>query len=304
MAVETGVLILGSTGYIGKFVALAAAAESGVKAYALVSKATQAKPERAEVLQKLRSAGIQFLEGDINDHASLVAALKRVTVVISCVGFSAHNDQPKILEAAKEAGTITRFLPSDFAFALSKETIAAFGDVHPRFTLKEPTAEAANKSGIPYTFIWANLFGAYAEMALGRQMPMQNDEIDVYGTDKKIVAVDEGDIGRYTIKAALDPRAANKTVRLEPPRNAVTQSELIALCEKLRGKTYKKRDATAEMLVEEYKNSNEEVSFFACLRYAFWISGDHTQPKREGDLSTAELYPDLEYKSIEAILRP
>lgn len=62
MAGETGVLILGSTGYIGKHVALAAAAEPGVKAYALISKATQAKPERAEVLQRLRSAGVQFLE--------------------------------------------------------------------------------------------------------------------------------------------------------------------------------------------------------------------------------------------------
>jgi hypothetical protein len=51
-------------------------------------------------------------------------------------------------------------------------------------------------------------------------------------------------------------------------------------------------------------DTDEEVSFFACLRYAFWISGDHTQPKRDGDLSTTELYPDLEYKSIESILQP
>jgi hypothetical protein len=41
---------------------------------------------------------------------------------------------------------------------------------------------------------------------------------------------------------------------LEPPKNSVTQGELIALCERLRGKTYKKRDASAEMLVEEYKS--------------------------------------------------
>lgn len=58
------------------------------------------------------------LQGDIQDHASLVAALKKVSVVISCLGFAALNDQPKILDAAKEAGTITRFLPSDFGFEL------------------------------------------------------------------------------------------------------------------------------------------------------------------------------------------
>jgi hypothetical protein len=71
----------------------------------------------------------------------------------------------------------------------SKKTIDELGGVHPRITAKEPTAEAAKKSGIPYTVIWANLFGAYAEMALGRQLPMQNDEIDDYGTDKKSEAL-------------------------------------------------------------------------------------------------------------------
>lgn len=67
----------------------------------------------------------------------------------------------------------------------SKKTTDALGGVHPLFALKEPTAEAAKKSGIPYTFIWANLFGGYSEPALGRHLPMQNDEIDVFGTDSK-----------------------------------------------------------------------------------------------------------------------
>lgn len=55
-----------------------------------------------------------FLQVDYTDHAALVDIFKQVTVVISTVGFPLILDQIKFLEAAKEAGTITRFLPSEF----------------------------------------------------------------------------------------------------------------------------------------------------------------------------------------------
>jgi hypothetical protein len=51
---------------------------------------------------------------DYTDHAALVDIFKQVTVVISTVGFPVLLDQIKFLEAAKEAGTVTRFLPSEF----------------------------------------------------------------------------------------------------------------------------------------------------------------------------------------------
>jgi hypothetical protein len=72
------------------------------------------------------------------------------------------------------------------------------------------------------------------------------------------IIVDEADIGRYTVKAALDPRTANKVVRLEPPRNVLTQNELVALAEKVWGKTIKKKHVSAEALVEAY---NSEFRF-------------------------------------------
>lgn len=58
----TNILIIGATGYIGRHIALAAAAAPDVGAYALISKATAQKPERKEVLEQLRKAGVQFLE--------------------------------------------------------------------------------------------------------------------------------------------------------------------------------------------------------------------------------------------------
>jgi hypothetical protein len=39
------------------------------------------------------------------------------------------------------------------------------------------------------------------------------------------------------------------------------------------------------------------------LRYAVWVAGDQTQPKQADHLSSANLYPDVAYKPIEAILK-
>ncbi|GAQ88130.1 NAD(P)-binding Rossmann-fold superfamily protein [Klebsormidium nitens] len=297
------VLVIGATGYIGRHIALAAAAAPEVGAYALISKATAGKPERKEVLEQLRSAGVQFLEGDLYDHASLVAALKQVSIVISTVSFAQLADQTKIIDAAKEAGTITRFLPSEFGLNPSEKTIEAFGELATLWAIKKNLLPVLVESGIPYTLVWSNGFAGYSLPGLGALGPPVTDEVTVFGSgDVKSVNVDEGDIGTYTIKAALDPRAANKTVHLEPPQNFLTQNELIALAEKARGKTYKRKTVSAEELLQQYKTFDPSIKFLPYLHYSIWIAGDMLQPLPEGHVSSVDLYPDVEYKTLAQLL--
>lgn len=52
------------------------------------------------------------MQGDLNDHESLVKAIKHVDVVISTVGFMQIGDQYKIIAAIKEAGNIKVCLPN------------------------------------------------------------------------------------------------------------------------------------------------------------------------------------------------
>ena len=48
-----------------------------------------------------------MMQGDLNDHGSLVAALKQVDIVISVVGIPVILDgQLKLIEAIKEVGHI------------------------------------------------------------------------------------------------------------------------------------------------------------------------------------------------------
>lgn len=47
-----------------------------------------------------------MVQGDRNDHDSLVKAIKQVDVVISAVGFMQILEQSKIIAAIKEAGNV------------------------------------------------------------------------------------------------------------------------------------------------------------------------------------------------------
>jgi uncharacterized protein YbjT (DUF2867 family) len=47
------------------------------------------------------------MQGDVQDHESLVAALKQVDVVISTLGDTQIGDQLKLITAIKEVGHIT-----------------------------------------------------------------------------------------------------------------------------------------------------------------------------------------------------
>lgn len=53
---------------------------------------------------------LNYSQGDINDHQSLVKAIKQADVVISTVNHQYISDQYKIISAIKEAGNIKVYI--------------------------------------------------------------------------------------------------------------------------------------------------------------------------------------------------
>lgn len=62
---------------------------------------------------------------------------------------------------------------------------------------------------------------------------------------------EEGDIGAYTIKAAVDPRALNKILYIKPPQNVYTFNELVACWEKKIGNTLEKAYVPEDQLLKQ-----------------------------------------------------
>lgn len=62
---------------------------------------------------------------------------------------------------------------------------------------------------------------------------------------------EEHDIGTYTIKAVDDPRTLNKTLYIKPPKNTLSFNELVAMWEKMIGKTLEKIYIPEEQILKD-----------------------------------------------------
>jgi putative NADH-flavin reductase len=133
MAQKSKILVIGATGYIGKYIVVASA-KAGHPTFALVRESTASNPEKSHVIESFKSSGVTLLyvcfhhlahvlfdnlvqyfdlenhagfsQGDIYHHESLLKAIKQVDIVISTVGSQQIADQAKIIAAIKEAGNI------------------------------------------------------------------------------------------------------------------------------------------------------------------------------------------------------
>ncbi|CAJ1930193.1 unnamed protein product [Sphenostylis stenocarpa] len=102
MAAKSKILVVGVTGYIGKFI-VKASAEAEHPTFVLVRESTVSHPEKSKLIDTFKSSGVTLLYGDLNDHESLVKAIKEVDVVISTLGGQQTDDQVKLIAAIKEA---------------------------------------------------------------------------------------------------------------------------------------------------------------------------------------------------------
>ncbi|MFS7920854.1 putative NmrA-like domain, reverse transcriptase zinc-binding domain-containing protein [Helianthus anomalus] len=107
MAEKSKILIIGGTGYTGKFI-VEASANAGHPTFVLVRESTLSDPSKSSVIDCFKKAGVNIITGDLHDHERLITAIKQVDVVISAVGISQTQlaDQVKIVAAIKEAGNI------------------------------------------------------------------------------------------------------------------------------------------------------------------------------------------------------
>jgi len=74
-----------------------------------------------------------------------------------------------------------------------------------------------------------------------------------------VIYVNEDDIATYTIKAIDDPRTLNKTLYLRPPKNILSQREVVQIWEKLIGKELKKSTLSKEEFLAPMKGKNHFI---------------------------------------------
>lgn len=295
--VKSRVLIIGATGFIGRFVA-EASVKSGRPTYALVRPNTS----KQKVVQSLKDSGVHILDGCLDDYNSLVKSVSQVDVVISTVGGGEINKQLRIIDAIKEVGNIKRFLPSEFGHDVDQadphEPALAF------YIEKRIIRRAVEEAKIPYTYICCNSIAGwpYYYHTHPTELSPPRDRFEIYGDGNvKAFFVTGEDIGAFTMRSVDDTRTLNKALHFRPPKNFLTLNEMAAIWESKIHKSLPKVSITEEDLLAVAKANFMPASIVAALTHDIFINGcQFNFPLREPrDAEAFQLYPDLKYMTIE-----
>ncbi|CAO2180560.1 unnamed protein product [Urochloa humidicola] len=305
-AEKSKILVVGGTGRLGRHV-VAASARLGHPTFALVRDTAPSDPAKAALLQSFTDAGVTLLKGDLSDHASLVRAAKLADVVISTVGVLQIADQTKLIAAITEAGgNVKRFLPSEFG--LDADRSDALEPARSKIiSSKAKIRRAVEDSGVPYTYVLAGYFFSYGLPSVGQVLARAPpvDKAFVLGSgDAKVMFADEGDIGTYTVLAAVDPRAENKTLHIRPPGNTLSHNEMLAMWEEKTGKKFERVHVDEDDVLKQIQEASIPMNVILSLGHATHIKGE--QSKLEVDPSTgvdaSALYPDVKYTTVDDYL--
>lgn len=311
MAIDDGerirVLIIGGTGYFGRRLVKASLA-LGHETHVLYRAQAASDINKVETLISFKSKGAHLVEASIDNHRSLVNAVKRVEVVISAMGSEGLREgQLKVIEAIKEAGTIKRFLPSEFGMDPDRMEHAIYPG-NEVFSDKRAVRRAIEAAGIPYTYVSANCYAGYFLASLAQMehfMPPRDGSLTVYGDgNKKVIWVDEDDIATYTLSTINDPRTLNTTLYLRPPANVLSLNEVVAVWERLIGKSLQNKNINEEQWLQAMNGAPYQLQVVMAHIYQIFFRGDlDFEITASEGLDSSELYPQVKYVTVEEYLQ-
>ncbi|GLJ28615.1 hypothetical protein SUGI_0563920 [Cryptomeria japonica] len=307
---KSRVLIIGGTGRLGQRFVRASLACSH-PTYVLFRPQAANDLAKVDLLISFKKAGAHLLQGSLDDHESLVAALKQVDVVISAMaGTMVRNDilqQLKLLEAIKEAGNIKRFLPSEFGVDPDR-LVNSIEPENPVMIDKRKVRRAIEAAKVPYTYIMANCFAGIFLGGMGQfgqGFIPSTERVSLYGDAKtKVIWVDEDDIASYTIRAIDDPRTENRKVHIRPPANILSQGEVVEIWEKIIGHPLEKTQISGEDWLKTIEGKPLEIQTIISHAYEIFYEGCTTNFEIGADEKEAsQLYHDVKYTSVESYLK-
>ncbi|XP_043715243.1 leucoanthocyanidin reductase-like [Telopea speciosissima] len=301
LSAESRTLIVGATGFIGRFVA-EACLETGRPTYVLVRSA-KTTPSKSQTIKALQDKGAIIQQGSIKDKEFMEKLLKehKIEVVISAVGGGSILDQLSLIDAIKAVGTVKRFLPSEFGHDIDRAD-----PVEPGLSMykeKRMVRRAIEEGLVPYTYICCNSVAAwpYHDNTHPSEVLPPLDRFQIYGDGSvKAYFVAGTDIGKFTMQAVDDDRTLNRSVHFRPACNFLNVNELASLWEKKLGRTLPRETVTEDNLLAAAAENIIPRSVVAALTHDIFIKGCQINFSIDGikDLDTSSLYPDIPFRSM------
>ena len=257
-------LVVGATGILGAEIAQRLAA-AGRPAAALVRPTSDASK-----LERLKTAGITLVQGDLKERPTLDACCQGISAVISTASatFSRqpgdsiatvdYQGQLSLIEAARVAG-VRQFVfvsfppvPEDFALQRAKRAVEQ--------KLKE--------SGLAYTVLQPTFF-TEIWLSLDVGFDFSNARARIYGSGiNKISWISYLDVAAFAVASVENPAARNAIIKLGGPE-ALSPLEVVKIFEEACGRQFALEHLPEEALRTQKMRATDalEEAFAALILY-------------------------------------
>lgn len=249
------ILIAGATGVVGGFVTQALAA-SGNPVRALVRKTSD--PGKRDALTKAKAT---LVEGDLRDRASLEAACKGVTTLISTVSTTVSRQPTDSIEEVDHAGQVALVDVAKAAgvkhFILVSFPDGAVGT--PLEQAKRAVEKRMAESGMAFTVLRPTMF---MEAWLGPMLGFDyaNAKARIYGAGTaKHWWISAEEVVFATVDSVKNEKARNRVLDLGGPEE-LSQREVVRIFEEVSGKKFELEEVPDAALAAQYEGAPDSLS--------------------------------------------
>ena len=232
MATKATVLVIGSTGMLGKKIVHALLEKGATEVRAMVRPDSYEKKNNRQKIEEMKAKGATIVEADLMKPETLGAVCKGVEVIVSAVG----NDrvtvpgQKNAIDAAKEQ-RVKRFIPSDYSIDYRK---LDYGD-NDNLDMRKEVLEYLEQNGMEYTLVLNGAFMDTIPTPFMPQFDLDNGIFQYWGdgeTPVDMTTID--DTAKYVAEAVSDRDLANTA--LEVAGEVLTMKALLAAYEEATSK--------------------------------------------------------------------
>ena len=227
------ILVAGATGFLGSEICRQLI-EKKKKVKGLV----RATSDPGKIAQ-LKESGVEIIEGDLKDKASLEKSLQGVSSIISTVSSTLSRQEGDSIQTVDDEGQ-NNLIDAAVSRGVSQFIYVSFCSMPGQFplqTAKRKVEKHLAESGMSYTILQPTYFmEIWLSPALGFDFP--NARANIYGEGKnKISWIAVKDVASFAVASLDNPAAKNKIIQLGGPE-ALSPLEVVNIFETTRGKKF------------------------------------------------------------------
>ncbi|MEO5984213.1 MAG: SDR family oxidoreductase [Ferruginibacter sp.] len=234
----------------------------------------------ANKVAELKASGVETIEGDLKDKASLENALHGVSAIISTVASTRSRQAGDSIQTVDEEGQIN-LIDAAVKARVKQFIYISFCELGecPLQTAKRKVEKHLVESNLNYTILQPTYFmEVWLSPVLGFDYP--NAKATIYGEGKnKISWIAINDVAAFAVAALDNPAAANKIIELGGPE-ALSPLDTVNIFETVKGTKFELQFVPKEALKAQKDAAQDPLSeSFATLMLGV-VNGSEIEMKK------------------------